>query len=156
MSDAYVRRLARIKEEYQAASGALAYVSVHWYQFNIFNFGGLDTVGAEDVQRAANDIEATYTIRVFSAFEGILKEHLAKNHPGLSVAEDATAARLIDRVAKLQRPPISDTFRSRVHDVRKYRNFLVHPGAFMPTFVQFSEALARLTRFADKLPDPPR
>ncbi len=155
MSDLYVRRLERIREEYQATSGSLAYVSMHWHRANIFNFVGLEAVGVENVQRAAEDIEATYIIRLFSAFEGILKEHLAQNHPQVRVPEDAKAVWLIDRVAKLQRPRIEDPLRSRVHDVRKYRNDLVHPGSVMPLFVQFPVALARLNRFVDKLPSPP-
>jgi hypothetical protein len=152
MSDRFVRRLERIRDEHQAASGALAYVSTFWLKSSLFNFPGLETVGVEEVLRAAGELEATYFIRLFSVFEGILKEHMAESHPGIRVAEDASAAWLIDRVSKLQRPPVSDIFRERVHGVRKYRNYLVHPGGNLPAFVQFSEALARLTRFADRLP----
>lgn len=152
MSDRFVRRLERIRDEYQAASGALAYVSVSWHKASIFNFPGLETVGVEEVQRAADDLEATYFIRLFSVFEGILKEHMAESHPGIRVAEDASAAWLINRVAKLQQPRVADLFRERVHAVRRYRNSLVHSGGNLPPFVQFAEALARLTRFADRLP----
>lgn len=152
MSDFYVRRLERIRDEHQAASGALAYVSVYWLRASIFNFPSLETVGVEEVRRAADDLDATYFIRLFSVFEGILKEHLANNHSGIRVAEDVSAAWLIDRVSKLQQPRIADLFRERVHSVRRYRNYLVHPGGNLPAFVQFSEALARLTRFADRLP----
>ncbi len=154
MSDLYVRRLERTRDQHQAASGALAYVSLHWYRSNLFNFPVLESVGAEDIRRASDGMETTYFIRLFSAFEGILKEHLAVNHSGVRVAEDVSAAWLIDRVAKLQKPPVSDTFRARVHEVRKYRNFLVHSGGTLPAFIQFAEAVARLTRFVDKLPDP--
>lgn len=154
MSDLFVRRLERIRDEHLAASGALAYVSAYWQKASIFNFPSLETIGVEEVQRAANDLEATYFIRLFSAFEGILKEHMAQIHPGIQVAEDASAAWLIDRSAKLQQPRIADLFRERVHSVRRYRNFLVHPGGNTPPFVQFSEALARLTRFSDRLPSP--
>lgn len=104
------------------------------------------------MQRAADDLEATYFIRLFSVFEGILKEHMAESHPGIRVAEDVSAAWLIDRASKLQQPRIADLFRERIHSVRRYRNYLVHPGGNLPAFVQFSEALARLTRFADRLP----
>jgi len=152
MSDLSVRRLERIRDEHQAASGALAYVSVYWLKGNIFNFPGLETVGVEEVRRAANDLDATYFIRLFSVFEGILKEHMATHHSGIRVAEDVSAAWLIDRVSKLQQPRIADLFRERVHSVRRYRNYLVHPGGNLPAFVQFSEALARLTRFVDRLP----
>lgn len=155
MSAIYVRRLDRVREEYVAASGALAYVISHWLTRDIYSFNALESIGIEDVRRAANDLEITYFIRLFSAFEGILKEHLAKSHPGIHVPDDASAAWLIDRVATRQRPTIVDPLRDRTHQVRRYRNFLVHPGGPAPAFVQFSEALARLNRFADRLPEPP-
>lgn len=156
MSDFYVRRLDRIREEYLAASGALAYVSAFWHAHNVFNFPALEVVGIEDVRRAAGDLEATYFIRLFAAFEGVLKEHLAKNHPAVRVADDASAAWLIDRVAARQGPPVGTPLRARVHDVRRYRNSLVHAGGRTPAFVSLPEALGRLTRFVDRLPDPPR
>ena len=152
MSDRFVRRLERVRDEQQAASGSLAYVSIYWQKASIFNFSGLETVGVEGVLRAAADLEATYFIRLFSVFEGVLKEHMAESHPGIRITEDASAAWLIDRVSKLQKPPIFNIFRERVHEVRRYRNYLVHPGGNLPAFVQFSEALAQLTRFADRLP----
>jgi hypothetical protein len=44
VSDQYIRKLGRIRDEYQAAAGALAYVSVYWYKQNIFNFSGLEAI----------------------------------------------------------------------------------------------------------------
>ena len=153
MSDLYVRRLERTRDEHQAASGALAYVSINWHRTSLFNFPGLATVDVEEVLRAANDLESTYFIRAFSVFEGILKEHMAENHPGIRMAEDVSTSALIDRIAKLNKSRMTDLLCERVHTVRRYRNFLVHPGAMQPAFIPFSEALARLTRFVDKLPD---
>lgn len=155
MSDQYIRKLGRIRDEYQAAAGALAYVGVYWRKQNIFNFSGLEASGIEEVKRAADNLEATYIIRIFSEFEGVLKEHLARNHPRVPVADDVSAAWLIDRVSSLQRPRMTVQLRDRVHTVRRYRNYLVHRGGSMPAPVQFSEALAHLTKFVHRLPDPP-
>lgn len=155
MSDRFVRRLERVRDEFVAARGALAYVSLQWSSDSLYNFSALETVGIEDVRRAAEDLEATYIIRLFSAFEGILKEHLAQSHSNVCVAEDASAAFLIDRVSRLQTPRFQTPFWGRVYDVRRYRNFLVHPGGGAPDFVAFPDAVARLSRFVNRLPDLP-
>ena len=152
MSDLYIRKLGRIRDEYRAAAGALAYVSVYWHKQNIFNFGGLEASSLEEIKRAADNLEATFLIRVFSAFEGVLKEHLATYHARGKVADDVSAAWLIDRVSNLQRPRINLQLRQQVHTVRRYRNHLVHRGSSMPATVEFSEALARLTKFVHRLP----
>jgi hypothetical protein len=155
VSDRYIRKLGRIRDEYQAATGALAYVNAHWHKQNIFNFSGLKASGIEEVRRAADNLETTFMIRLFSAFEGILKEHLARNHPRVRIADDVSAAWLIDRVSGLQRPRLNIQLKDRAHAVRRYRNYLVHQSGSMPAPIQFSEALAQLTKFVHRLPDPP-
>ncbi len=87
-------------------------------------------------------------------FEGILKEHLAQHHPNIHVPEEARAVWLIDRVAQRQSPPISLPLRSRVHEVRRYRNFLAHPSGRIPVETPFSTAIFRLSKFVDYLPEP--
>lgn len=156
MSDIYVRRLGRLRDEYQAARGALVYALEYWQTQSLYNFHSLERSSRDEVRRAAENLESTFFIRAFSVFEGALKEHLEKNHPVVAVAEDVSAAWLIDRVGALQDPPIRDPLRPLVHQVRRYRNYLVHPGAGpMPPLVTFQDALSRLSRFLDRLPEPP-
>jgi hypothetical protein len=154
VSDEYVSRLRRVRDEHEAIAGALAYVDIYWDSQNIFAFPPLQASTRAIVRRATGELEAGFIIRLFSIFEGILKEHLSKNHPGLNVAEDASAAELIDRVATLQTPPIRDPLLGRVHGVRQYRNYLVHPGGLLPAYIASPEALARLAKYADRLPVP--
>ena len=151
MSDAYVHSLVDVQSEYLAAEEALECVILNWQRESIVRAiqGGLD-----DFQRAAGDLEAVFVIRLFSVFEGILKVHLEQHHPGIHVPEEARSVWLIDRVAQRQPRPITFLLRQRGHEVRRYRNFLVHPrGPVLPVMF-FADALAPLSKFVDYLPEP--
>lgn len=151
MSDIYVHSLVDVQSEYLAAQDAVDYVIANWQRDSVVRAiqGGL-----EDFQRASDDMEAIFLIRLFSVFEGILKEHLAQHHPSIRVPEEARSVWLIDRAAQRQPRPITFPLRQRVHEVRRYRNFLVHPrGPVLPTLF-FPDALAPLSKFVDRLPEP--
>jgi hypothetical protein len=74
-----------------------------------------------DVNRASERLEGTYVIRLFSEFEVALKtflrERKVKNIPG-------GAKLLIDRVASFVK--FSGPILDKAHEVREYRNRLVH------------------------------
>lgn len=151
MSDIYVHSLVGVQSEYLAAQDAIDYVIANWQRDSIVRTiqGGLD-----DFQRASDDMEAVFLIRLFSIFEGILKDYLAQYHPSIHVPEEARSVWLIDRVAQRQPRPITFPLRHRVHEVRRYRNFLVHPrGPALPVLF-FPDALAPLSKFVDHLPEP--
>ena len=152
MSDALVRRLSRIRREYDATRDAAAYVIRNWQKQNIFD--DIQGTSLEDLRRAAGSLDAVFVIRLFSTFEGILKEHLAQHHPHIAVPEEARAVWLIDRVAQRQVPPIPASLKSRVHEVRRYRNYLTHPSARHPFETPFAVALSRLSKFVERLPEP--
>ena len=152
MSDVYVYFLEQVHKELDAAHDALIYVEQNWDRQSIF----LDIPGSSlpDLGRAAEHQEAVYFIRLFSTFEAILREHLAQHHPGIMVPEEARAVWLIDRVAQRQTPAITAVLRNRVHDVRRYRNYLTHLVGTPPFPLSFTIALARLNKFVDYLPEP--
>lgn len=152
MSHFYVRSLLRLRDEHDAVDASLRYVQEQWRRQNLSL--PITHATAEDLQRAINDLQSAYFIRLFYTFEGMLREHMAQHHPNLLVEEDARAVWLIDRAAQLQAPPISAPLRDRVHEVRRYRNFLVHPGGTSPPPVDLTDALARLGKFVDRLPEP--
>ncbi len=152
MSDHYVRLLRRVRDEHDAVDASLRYVQDQWRRQNLSL--AIKQATPEDLQRAIDDLGMTFFIRLFSTFEGMLRQHMEQHHPNVSVKEDARAVWLIDRVAQLQSPAISAPLRERVHEVRRYRNFLVHPGAGAPPLVDFTDALARLSKFVDYLPEP--
>lgn len=152
MSDFYVRSFVRLGDEYEAVDASLRYVQEQWLRQNLSL--SIRRATAEDLQRAIRDLQSAYFIRLFSTFEGMLREHMAQHHSTISMEEDAPAVRLIDRVSQLQSPQISSLLRERVHAVRRHRNFLVHPGGTSPLPLDFTDALARLSKFVDYLPDP--
>lgn len=152
MSDSYVRQMQRVQSEYDTLVSSLRYVQIQWHRQDLLT--ALSGVTPSDIQRLLDNAEDIVFIRLFSLFEGILKEHLAEHHPGISVPEDARAVWLIDRVAQRQTPPIRAELRGRVHIVRRYRNFLIHRGGIALPVVSFSFALAQLSKFVSHLPEP--
>jgi len=152
MSINYVRLLQRVRDEHDVVDASLIYVREQWLRQNLSL--AIRTATPEDLRRAVDDLDATYFIRLFSTFEGILKQHLAQHHPDLALEEDARAVVLIDRVAQLQHPQLSAPLRERVHEVRRYRNHLIHSGGGTPPVVLFVDALARLSKFVSHLPEP--
>lgn len=154
MSSVYIRRLKDIGDEFIATRGALAYVGRNWQKHSLYNDTDLQAVGPQDVLNAAANIERTFIIRLFAAFEGMLKDHLAQQHPDIAVSDDASVAFLIDRVATLQTPHISNPLRQSVHEVRRYRNALVHSSPVTVTPLTFTQARSRLNTYLDKLPEP--
>lgn len=156
MSSVYIRNIRRIGREYEAARGALAYTERNWQKMALFNDSELEHVGPQDLRNAVNNLEATFIIRIFAAYEGMLKEHLMQHHAHIAVPEDARAVWLIDRVSTLQSPHIGTPLRNRVHDVRRHRNSLVHAVLAAPLPMTFDEVRSRLNTYLDKLPEPLR
>jgi hypothetical protein len=152
MSQTYIHQMKSIGDQFEANAGALAYVARHWLKQSIYN--EIDRIGPEDFKKALDSLEATFVIRLFAAFEGILKEHMAQHHSAIALPEDVSMYRLIDLAANRQTPPIGLPLRNRVHEVRRYRNSLVHSGAPAVPTVPFTEALSRLNTYLAKLPEP--
>ena len=138
--------------EFDAAKNALDYVKQNWQSQSIFLRA--EKYGLPDLFRAVENLGAVYLLRLFSTFEGLLKEHLAEHHPGIALPEDARAVWLIDRVSQRQTPAISAALRGRVQDVRRYRNYLTHPNNVPFPAISLTAALARLNKFVDYLPEP--
>ena len=156
MSNFYVHLLEQVQGELNAAHDALVYTAQNWHRnwHRSSLFLAMPASNLPNIVWADTHLEAVYFIRLFSTFEGILKEHLAQHHPGIAVPEEARAVWLIDRTAQRQAPAISDVLRDRVHEIRRYRNHLTHRNyrAIFP--IPFTTALSRLNKFADHLPEP--
>ena len=152
MSNNYVRLLQRVRGERKAVDASLRHVQDQWQRQNLSL--AITPATLEDFQHPSDDLEAIFLIRLFSAFEGILEEHLAQHHPSIHVPEEARFVWLIDRVAQRQPRPITFPLRQRVREMRRYRNFLVHPhGQALPVLF-FPDALAPLSKLVERLPEP--
>ncbi len=56
----------------------------------------------KDFVLANQNLEATYFIRLYAEFEGILKDHLATNHSRIKVPEKPRVDWLISRVIQAE------------------------------------------------------
>ena len=77
MSRVYSDRLKSIGAEFAAAKSTLEYAALNWHKQALYAEPGLQLIGPQDIINAAANLEATFIIRLFAAFEGILKEHMA-------------------------------------------------------------------------------
>lgn len=148
MSYHHVQQLASIRDEYVAAEAAIAYLERTWHQMG--DVPEVSAVRLAHVRDAARNLEATYVIRLFSEFEGLLQRHLAVRRPGRPIPR--TTETLINRVALRERIP--DPIRDAAHRVREYRNTVVHYRAAATPALTFRQATAALNRFLDPLPAP--
>ena len=100
MSDVYIQRLRAIRSEFEAARQAIAYVQRNWQKYNIF--AELSRLNPADFAEAGSHVERTYFIRLYAEFEGILRDHLATNHPSMTVPDKPKVDWLVTRVAKAE------------------------------------------------------
>jgi hypothetical protein len=142
-----IQRLVSIRDEYEAARVAVKYLERSWHRLS--DLPETRGVRFSHVQNAVHNLEVTYIIRLFAAFESLLHDFLIVSQPGRAVPR--RAEHLVNRVARRARIP--DLVRDAAQEVREYRNSVIHPGATAPTMA-FEQALAKLNRFLAPLPDP--
>jgi len=76
-----------------------------------------------DLVAALDQVEATYLIRMWAAFEMALRSY----HEEKTGHDEIKAVNLVGWTAGIkQGRAISEDVRDRVHEVRNYRNYLVH------------------------------
>jgi hypothetical protein len=99
-----------------------------------------------DVAGMSANLEATYLIRLFAAFEAGVRSYWATVGKTVPLTRD-----LIDAVAA--RRGIPDGPRAEVHEVREYRNGLIHERDNPSQPTPLPEARGRLRRFFSYLPE---
>lgn len=100
-----------------------------------------------DLKAAADSLEATYIVRLFAEFEAGLRSYwsiVRPTSPPVSALIDAVAARALSRIIA---DPSGD-----VHEVREYRNSLVHEGDDAVKAVSLEESHRRLKLYLSRLP----
>ena len=146
MSYLHIQRLASVRDEYAVVSAATTYLARVWHELG--DEPEVSELRFSQLRRAIMNLEATFIVRLFSEFEGILYHHLAVRHPRLRIPRTAEA--LISRVSV--REHIPDLLRDAAQDVREYRNAIVHRPTGPMASMSFSEVLAALNRFLVQLP----
>lgn len=152
MSEIYIRRLRAVQWEFYSAREAIGYVRRNWQKQNIY--AEMPRLKPSHFDAAGGHVEATYFIRLYAEFEGILKDHLATNHPVLAVPDKPKVDWLISRAARAEGITIDSSLRRRMDNARDYRNSIAHRTRAAVPAIALVDALSTLNRFLAKPPDP--
>ena len=146
MSYLQVQQLVRVKSELEVAQAAVDYLERTWARLR--EEPEFRNIEFPQVRLASASLEATYIVRLFSVFEGILREALPIRI--LSSPDRRNVYDSINRAASRWR--ISAAVRDEVHQVRAFRNLTVHQSSAEASTLLFADALAGLNRFLAWLP----
>lgn len=103
-------------------------------------------VRPRDFRRAAELLEGTYIVRLFAEFETALREYW----PTVKATEPPNNMHdLMQSLASASKVP-SDQLQ-QAHEVREYRNALVHERTEMPQSIAIAESRRRLCHFLSRL-----
>jgi hypothetical protein len=138
-----------VEGEYQAARFAIDLVKV-----------GLvatpDLMKRDDEARsylrdADRNLEGTYLVRLFAAFEAALRSYDRARHNDPTRKKDASV--LIDETGGRRGQGISTAVREGAHAVRRVRNYWAHEDDATPEPMTISDARARLQTYLSWLPE---
>ena len=130
----------------------MTYLDKNWQRHTIYR--EVQRVTPRDLVQARQNVEATYIIRLFAEFEGVLKDHLAVNHPRISTPARPRVDWLISRVIQVESLAIDPLLRWNMDAVRDYRNSIAHRKRIAAPAVTLVAALSTLNTFVARLPDP--
>jgi len=99
-----------------------------------------------DVHTMSDNLEGTYLVRLFAAFESGLRDFWTTIKDTSPQAKD-----LIDSIAARREIPAPT--RDNVHEVRVYRNSLIHEPDDDVSPVSLKDARSRLCTFFARLPE---
>ena len=130
----------------------MTYLDRNWQRHAIYR--EIEGVTPRDLAQAGQNVEATYIIRLFAEFEGVLKDHLATNHPHVSVPTRPRVDWLINRAVQVESLAIDPLLRRNMDAVRDYRNSIAHRKRTPAPAIPLVAVLSTLNTFVAKLPDP--
>ncbi len=143
LRDQWIERIKAVEREYLAARKAVD-------DFITAMNRGTATpplrTKVRDVHAMSENLEGTYLIRLFAAFESGVRSYWT------TIRNTKPAIRyLIDAIASDRGVP--DDLKVEVHEVREYRNLLVHEGDNESVPVAIDPARSRLCTYFARLPD---
>lgn len=105
----------------------------------------MDSLRHREIVRASQNLEGTYVVRLFAEFESGCRQYWRAKW-----STDPKTVDLLDGLAA--RCGIPDTQRDNAHQVREYRNSLVHEREEKTDAVPMATARGYLCRFFSFLP----
>jgi len=115
----------------------------------------------DGLPQASKNLEGTYLVRVFAAFESALRSYERWWHPervGVTRVDasqmiDEIAARKADDIPRRHKRVIGTQIRNRVHLVRRSRNYWAHDDAdAVNNPMSFIRAKECILEYIDKMP----
>ena len=142
-------RLRRVRDEQLAARYSLGRAEAKWdLESGTPTAEFREKVTLGEIRRAAENLERTFVLRLFSEFEGVLFDFWES---GLGHdADQSNASQLIDQIGSVQ--TIGAVYRQGAHEVRKWRNKLVHPRAKPAEPLTVDQCLGKLGRYLSFFP----
>jgi len=114
--------LRRVREEFAAARLAIGEVLIAWDASPSFVAAARGAgVTRDQLGRTARHLQITFILRLFAAFEGVLRHYWQY---GMRRTTEPEMRRLLDSVAARRR--MSDRDRDSAHEVRELRNEIIH------------------------------
>ena len=107
-----------------------------------------EPVAPSDIVRCRQNLEATFTLRLFAEFESILKDFVSERRNSRHL-KWTTSERMINRIASKCR--IHSEIVRETHRVRQHRNSLAHMGS-EGKLLTFDDCKSRLGKFLGYLP----
>ncbi|NLX14937.1 MAG: hypothetical protein GXY44_14985 [Phycisphaerales bacterium] len=137
-------RIKSIEQMYEAAKAALAHYLKDCRDNPTLLIGASFTT--REVRECIYDLEDAFLIRIFAEFEATLRDYWKrgcrrKSQPWAKILIDSIAARCFARESDL----------AYVHEVREYRNSLLHEGN-LPRRITVQQARSCLCVFLSHLP----
>ncbi|CAN5403385.1 hypothetical protein BH10PLA2_BH10PLA2_14850 [soil metagenome] len=111
----------------------------------------LDKKSRRYLRAAGNNLEGTYLVRLFAAFEAALRSYDRARHN--DPFRDEKASTLIDTIGGRRGQGISSKIREGAHAVRRVRNYWAHENTEIPEKMTLTRARAILESFLAWLPE---
>ncbi len=137
----------RLRDELDAGRFALSRVLVEWNSNPGLSLAAkANGVTDTELRRCAKTLETTFVLRLFAEFEAVLRDYW-EHGAGRNTEPDMRP--LMDSIA--QRRRMSSDHLAEAHDLRNYRNLLIHEDARAAKF-DFPQSLRAVGRYMSWLP----
>ena len=140
-----IERIKAVEREYFAAKASIKLLEARLLSDPTFALNR--RWQNKDVRNLRDNLESTFSIRLYAEFEAGLRDAwlLAFGRPTEPRMRD-----LLDAIAA--RCYIPDDWLDRVHEVREYRNALIHEGKEKKPHISLARCRRYLCRFFSHLP----
>ncbi len=110
-----------------------------------------DRVARDYLHEAHQNLDGTYIVRLFAAFEAALRSFDRAKHNDPARRTDAST--MIDEIGGKRGRGIDMIVRQEAHEVRRVRNYWAHESDEDPGSMTVDAARARLQAYLSNLPD---